>query len=267
VPAASYFESDLCRDTVDQFAPLFERGCLWLVGSGSTTDEFAELKLAQYRPRTPQHNRYSAVRQSPVPHPPFRSRRRSATEDLIHFWNATLEAPDFPTSIFGRDADLPADLETLWAAVPERLAGSAFIVDYVEPLVFQGAGLVVHNRLHGVINEGYFESFAQEFEAGLMIDMTHLGSSHALRSGNVDLPYRTVREALRLRGVLSEIARASPEALIDLREDPRVAQTFIESLFDQLGPNAYDSLAIQLQLTDPPDLGECAHLIWPHLGR
>jgi hypothetical protein len=259
VPAASYFESALCRSVIDEFAPLFDRGCLWLVGSGSGSDEFAELKLAQYPRGSVQADAYEAVRNSTSLHPPFRTRHRSATEDLKEFWLATLDAPDFPTGVFGRDAALPSDFEDAWAAVPERIERSAFIVDHVEPLLLPtGSNLIVRNRLHGVINEGYFESHAQELEAGLVVDLTHLASGHALRSGNVDLPYRQVREGLRAREVLADVVRAPAAALIDLRQDPRVAQTLLEAQLDRVGPDAYGAIAIQLQLTDPPDL---AHLL------
>src|SRR5687767_8896068 len=48
IPAASYFESDLCRQIIDEFRPIFNLGFISLVGGGIDLCEFFDDKQRQY---------------------------------------------------------------------------------------------------------------------------------------------------------------------------------------------------------------------------
>lgn len=254
VPAASYFERPECREVIDQLEPAFEAGVVYLVGGGSSSEEYLESKLDQYRAGSEQRAAYEAAARATVHHPPFRSRERSTTNDIIVFWQDTLEMPGFPSAVFGNQVQLPTDLEMAWAAVPERLGQDAFITEYVQPLVFPDSpNLVARNRLHGVINRGYFASYARELGSGLVSDLVYLGSRHALTSGGLDLPFKPFRDALRSSGMLSEAATASAVRLLELRQDPRVVAALLDALSQAPG-TAHEGAQLELALRTPPDL-------------
>ena len=50
VPAASYFESQICKAIISELQPYFGRGFVWLVGGGANVEEFIYKKLQQYDP-------------------------------------------------------------------------------------------------------------------------------------------------------------------------------------------------------------------------
>src|SRR5271155_2778016 len=134
-----------------------------------------------------------------------------------------MEAPGFPDSVLRRGLHLPRNFEAIWQRIPDLLDGRAFIADNVEPLLFPQQGvLTIRNRLHGVINTGYFEGYAQELDAGLVVDLVLLHSPRAFRTGNLDLPFRRFRELLRSGEVLASIIRTPPEELLNWRSDERV---------------------------------------------
>jgi hypothetical protein len=72
VPAASYFESELCREIIDEFRPVFECGFIHLVGGGANISEFIEEKCAQYSRNSPAHRLY--FEDLPLDLPPYRNR-------------------------------------------------------------------------------------------------------------------------------------------------------------------------------------------------
>lgn len=254
VPAASYFERPECRRVIEEFEPVFDAGVIYLVGGGSSTEEYLESKLEQYRPGTEQRHAYEAAARASLHHPPYRSRQRSTTEDIAVFWQDTLEMPDFPAAIFGKQLQLPTDLEVAWATVPERLGRDAFIVEYVQPLIFgRDLNVVARNRLHGVINQGYFASYARELSAGLVTDLVYLASRHALTSGGRDLPFKAFRERLRAQRVLDEVIGATPVRLLELRQDPRVTAAIASAVSDAPGL-PFERAQLELALQAPPDL-------------
>src|SRR5262245_51448300 len=80
VPAASYFESSLCRRVLDELDSLFHLGIVRLVGGGASLEEFIEKKSYQYDAASPHHRRY--FNEESLPNLPFRTRFRSATSDI-----------------------------------------------------------------------------------------------------------------------------------------------------------------------------------------
>jgi hypothetical protein len=178
----------------------------------------------------------------------------STTEDLRAFWLDTAEVARFPDVVFGRDASLPKRFETLWSAIPERLGLDAFIPEYVEPHLFKGsAAPLLRSRLFGLINEGYFASYANAYGAGFVTDLVWLSSTHQLRSPSVNIPYRRFREAMRRRGVLDLVATADPTDLVGLRRHEQVTLALAETLRGEL--DLTDPTQLSLPVALPPDLG------------
>ena len=259
VPAGSYHEHPLCKRTVDAFAPLFDTGLVRFVGGAPNMQLFAESKLEQYRPGTPLRDVYEAARLDDELVLPFLQRPavRTTTEDLHAFWHDTAELRGFPDIVFGRRAELPRRFDTLWSDVPDRLGAEAFIPEYVAPVLFEdGASPMIESRLAGLINEGYFASYGQAYQAGFVTDLVLLNSTHKLLSTGVDVPFHQVQEAMRRRNVLELVATCKVSELIDLREHDQVVMALTEVLRGEVDLTDPDQLV--LPLGDEPDL--------PHLA-
>jgi nucleoside phosphorylase len=219
IPAASYFESQHCKAIVDEPHPLHETGLLRLVGSGHNLVEFVEDKREQYERSSPDHQLYFGALPPGVP--PFRSRRRSSTKDIIARWNALLDE-DCPALLFnGVGIPVPRRIERLWEKVPERLGRRAFIVEHVGPILLKSArSLSVDHRLRALINEPYFGSYTREHEAGIVADLVRLEAPHAIPSCGIDISYKWLREQARRRNLLARIVEADAWELVRLRDDP-----------------------------------------------
>ncbi|MCE5308172.1 MAG: nucleotide-binding protein [Acidobacteriales bacterium] len=221
IPAASYIESPICRDIIDEFRDIYEYGLIWLVGSGASAEEFRYEKLQQYRRGSPQYGQYSAHLRGVLP--PFKTRHASATKDIKADWTRALEdSVRLADVIQGSNVKPSAEFERRWESVPERLGQRAFIVPYVMPLLFpRTSDPVLRYRLHSIVNESYFASFAREFMAGIVADLVYLASPHQIPTTERNLQYRTVVSRCRIAGILKAINRASAAELLALRNDAR----------------------------------------------
>ena len=218
VPASSFFESELCFDILDEFRDIYQFGNVWLVGGGENILEFIEDKLIQYRKSSVQYKRYMSFKNRLPAHPPFLSRRQSSTRDIAHGWLQVVETGNIGRLVEGSNLVLPSGIESRWANVPNRLDGKAFIVSYVEPLLFDSPGPgTIHNRLHGIINEHYFGSYTREFCAGVVTDLNYLTATHSVPSYDKNLPYRHLVSAARNCGLLSRIEAASAMEILRLK--------------------------------------------------
>jgi predicted nucleotide-binding protein len=227
VPAASYFESPVCRTIVDEFESVFDTGIIWLVGGGSSSEEFRYEKLQQYPSGSSIRSRYSSRRRNGSL-PPFRTRKRSSTRDIVKSWSQHLETSQIETLFSGTPSGVPTDLERRWASVPDRLANRAFIVDHVMPIVVDHpSDRIVKNRLHSVVNYAYFNSYVGELDAGVVTDLIYLAAPHEIPSLGIDLSFRSLLAACRYHGVLEDIATAAGHNFLQIRQDER----WIKALF------------------------------------
>jgi len=219
VPAASFFESSLCREVLGELEPIYDTGFLRLVGGGANLAEFFEDKRRQYCKDSLAHADYF----QPIPplFPAFTGRERSATKDIITRWNERLKVVGSLGEVFdGTGITVPKDIEKTWMQIAERLGDQAFIVDHVEPLLLgKPTHPVVRNRLHAIINAAYFESFTREFQAGVITDLVFLHAPHPVPSWGTDLSYKFLREEARRQDLLSRIVSAGPTNFLELRHE------------------------------------------------
>jgi predicted nucleotide-binding protein len=225
IPAASYFETDVCRTILGELEPLYDTGLLFLVGGGEDILEFIEDKRGQYSRKSEAHRRYFS--RPPRRLPPFLSRTGSATQDIIHRWSTCLEIPGRIAAIFHKTGvQPPRNFEREWNRVPERLGRRAFIVDHVEPLVLPRLDhRTVRNRLHAIVNPAYFESFTKEYQAGVVQDLLYLEANYPVPSSGTNLPYRRLIEECRKQGLLPRIDNAEAMDLIGLRYETTWLET------------------------------------------
>lgn len=245
VHAASYIESDLCAETVNDYGSLFSTGQITLVGGEANIVDFAARKLLQYEPGGDRYKRYEAVLSSTALTPPFKSRRRSATSDIAVRWRRKLD--DFSVILEGLPRGLASqtNLEERWACLPESLQGRAFTPEYVADLLFEvapatGPELIVIRRAGSEVNAAYFASYTEELDAGIISELTYLNSPGVRGGKSLDLPFGTLLRALDSRGVADLVLGARPEQLVQLRSHPDVVAAIISASArsSQAGPSA-----------------------------
>lgn len=258
VPAASYFESQLCAETIDELAPLFPDGSIRIVGGDDSPKDFILAKLETYDAGGTQHSRYAASLDAARVFPPFRTRVRSATDDITRAWTDRGGAPDFVEQQFGRQAPmLPAGFLDAWHSVPELLGGRAFTPDYVTPLLTDGViSNLVDMRVRGFINTEYFRSFSVEFGAGFVTDMVVLGSPYSFDNRHGDIRFAEARRRLQDAGRLDDIAGADAAGLRALKDDTGVAMALLPAIgASSIGvqPSGRVKLDVIVDLTDEVD--------------
>lgn len=227
VPAASFHESRLCRETLEEFDPEVFSGILRLVASGANQGEFFEEKLRQYPERSEQGRIYRAAGDKLLF--PWAERFRSATKDIGADWSADLQSGE-AERLFGGFHPylvLAHDLPRRWEETPHRLEGRAFVVENVAPILFgtKDLPLQVKNRLRRPLNKSYYTSYALDLDASVVQDLNWLSSPEPVPSGlpEGDLRYRPLVEACRAEGILEEIARGEGQHLLQLKSDERFA--------------------------------------------
>jgi nucleoside phosphorylase len=227
VPASSYRESQLTRDTLAPFLAGKSKNLFSLVGSGSSYAEFQLEKVDQYTPGSDQHRAYSEDVEYDIA---WQSRTRSSTADISSGWIKAFEERDVPRSFAGLLAAKLADeeLERIWLDVPDRLGSQAFIVPYVVPLLpFQKGNLLTVNRLHSIINREYFASYGRDLEAAVFQRLVYLGGMRVpSKTPAEDIQFDLLVKACRVSGILEDIRGADPDKLDELASDPRFQNAF-----------------------------------------
>lgn len=219
VPASAYAESALCRLIVDEFRPLFERGCIWQVGAGASFVEYLERKMDQY-PAGSRH-RASYLEIDAWTAPPFLTRDVSATAYISNSWLKLLDT-ELPLKLSRRGKVQEAHFEKRWEVIPDLLGDTAFIVEHVSPLLLGDAPTRAQNNgLHSVINRSYYESFIDEFGCGVVEDLVYLRSPFQIKPRGGSFSFRNLSRELLRRGLLREVTDAPPVELLEIRHDPR----------------------------------------------
>ena len=228
IPAASYYESALCRKVLSAYPSELFGAQIALVASGTSLDEFIEDKLRQYAPNLPQGMAYRATRIRQAF--PWRRRQRSATADIKSDWRSMLSSGGMNHLFEVCWPDLPN--ERVFEALPDRLGEAAFIVPNAIPLLFEGTvPLTVENTLHSIVNQSYFGSYAKDLGAAVFQNMSFLQSSAGVPSGDPDhdVDYRRLEMACRRHNVLGDIMASPTERLHQFADDPRFIAACVEA--------------------------------------
>jgi nucleoside phosphorylase len=250
VPAASYYESELCRDVLTEYDPELFNSQISLVASGTSLDEFIEAKLSQYGPTQVQGRAYRTSGLQQVF--PWRSRKRSATEDIKSDWLTLLKSGGMEALFRTARSYLPQNHDRIFEQLPEQLGEAAFIVPNVIPLLFDGkttVALMIENGLHAIVNQSYFGSYAQDLDASVFQNMIFLQSPICVPSGDPDhdLDFRKLVDACRRHGVLADIWKFPVGLLYSLVGDPR----FVAASLEASPPVGNGPAASQMGVTNP----------------
>jgi nucleoside phosphorylase len=222
LPAASFFESDICFEILNELRDIYQFGLIRMIGGGTNLAEFLDAKLDQYSKDSIQFKSYKSFKIERSQYPPFFSRTQSASLDIIQGWKTYLEEGRMPQLVTGNKIALPKDFESRWEKVPEQLQGRAFIVEHVEPILLDNPQPgIIRNRLYGMLNENYFNSFTRELCSGIVTDMIYLEASHVVPSYSNDIPYTHILTEARKMNLVKLIENSKPEELLEIKKDPK----------------------------------------------
>jgi len=218
VPAASFFESEVCHRIISEFEELYSFGIIHLVGGGTSLFEYIDDKLTQYASSSHQAKRYHAHQKRLHSHPPFLTRNNSASYDISKGWLDGAENGIFDKLAQGSKFHLPANFKNKWIKAPENLGGQAFIMPHIEPLLFESAAPpTLLNRISGIINEEYFKSFTSEFSSGVLTELCYLAANHLIPSYGPNLPYKDILNELRKNNLIQQIHSATAAELMQMK--------------------------------------------------
>jgi len=232
IPASSFFESKLCRKIISQYRELFDSGIIILVSNNHNIEEFLEEKLIQYNENDEQFSIYKEALHSMDLCLPMRKRQRSSTLDIVKDWRLILNSGKFINEITSHQkVDLPRDFEDRWYRVPDKLEKRAFIVPNVIPLLITNSNLFIEDKLHGIINKAYFNSYIEDLKSGIVSDLVYLEPNYQLlTAGNMIIPYKFILRELKKRNLLDYVSALNNNDLIQYGESDEWKDIFFSAL-------------------------------------
>jgi len=220
LPAASFFESQICNKIISELNDLYQFGLLKLAGGGANLLEYIDDKLGQYEIESSQSRAYRKSQKSLRTHPAFLSRRNSASKDIKQGWLNFTKKENFVEALNNPYTHTPRDFEDKWMQIPDLLEARAFIAPHVLPLLLKDQPHpTLANTIKGLINEQYFGSFTREFSAGILTDLNYLAPPHDIPSYDTELPYQEVLNELRKQNLLTKIDEANCIELLAIKDN------------------------------------------------
>ncbi|WP_139379578.1 hypothetical protein [Zoogloea sp. LCSB751] len=222
IPAASYYESYLCRQILADLTEFLDLGIIGLAGNAINLEEYIRERQDEtfYRKGSEQHSLYRTDQEA-TKFLPYVRRNRSATRDIGAHWDQCVADGSLAHRL--RDAvDRPIPkLEARLERVPNELGSLAFIPAHVyEILDLCEASKLIQARIRSVINEGYFESYTKDLNAGVVVDLNYLASDFRIPSYGRDLSYNKMLRFVRGQDRLKELLSCEPVSLLRLADNP-----------------------------------------------
>lgn len=252
LPAASYFESPLCRRIVSELDELLALGMIVLSGSSRNLDDFVQERLTTgfYREGSVQHAAYRSAGNTDSA-PPYMPRTRGATKDIVDHWGRKVSNDELARML--RDAaGAPIGLiESRLERVPQELGGLAFIPEHVYDILDLGTSeVIVQARIRSVINEGYFASYVRDLDAGVVVDLRYLASDFLLPSAGRNLSYSKMVRFLHGQERIRQVSDCSQSELVRLGDDP-AWQVALQAMAAYVGQPLATTAALDLGKRDP----------------
>lgn len=222
VPAASYYESPLCREILGELEDLLSFGHIVLSGGAINIEEYVRERQDEkfYRKGSLQYEWYRAKHAS-ITELTYMQRQRSATRDVTEHWKQGVEDDSLMRKL--RDAtEVPlTGMEARLERVPQELGSLAFVPEHVyEILDLNNPSDTVASRIRSVINEGYFKSYVDDLQAGVMIDLRQLASPFAIPSQNPDLSYIKMLRFMQGQELVTKLLGCSSNDLVRIGNEP-----------------------------------------------
>lgn len=219
VPAASYFESEICRNIIDDHRDLLELGIIILAGNAESLSEFVDKKLVSYSARSQQSINYRKARKRRG-EVPFVTRQSSATSDIKNDWLSIVRGDRLGEELVGSGLAISTELEKNWEELPGRLGLKAFTpLHALQLLEVDGRNRIVKHKVSNLINASYFSSFTRDWRAGIVEELIYLGAGCTVASYGNNMPYRALVRLLRERRLLERVSKVPSFDLIALKRN------------------------------------------------
>lgn len=254
IPASNYFESPFAKKILDELQEFSEFGYLGLISSSMNVLEFVEKKKEQY---STDRNRYPIYFKSFESQPSLSisatwiPRNKSATEDITQNWISNIDNSSIWKRFFSKTSySTVENFELELSKVPEKLENSAFISDFVVPLLLwrDQEYLWVKNNINVLITKAYIESFLNEFDAVCMTDFSFCDTSIILPNNRKHLSVSKIKRILWERGWLQSICDINGESLFKLKHSKEWSSFLDEKIYPLVFPQ--NSLHNSLEISD-----------------
>ena len=232
IPAASYFESPLCRQIVDGLDDLVDLGFIALAGSAINLDEYLRERQDEdfYRIGSVQHSWYRAHHDAAL-RIPYERRKRSATRDISAHWRQSVEDESLARKLRNATDYAILSVESRLERVPEEIGSLAFIPEHVfEILDSRNLSPLIQSRIRSVINEAYFESYTRDLDCGVVVDLHHLASDFQIPSCGQNLSYSKMLRFLRGEDRVKEFSQCDTGHLFQFSKEAAWQSALVSSV-------------------------------------
>lgn len=224
MPAAAYFESDYARYLFDGFPQFRQYGFLRLIGSGFSVGDFVEAKRSQYgkdKKRYPKYFDEREVLKLLNTDTNWQRRLASASHDIKIGWSQSITMQETRWASLANRHNLPSfgRLEKNLLAVPERLGNTAFIADYVLPLLQLPSLIPLDTReINAFITQQYNYSYLRELNAAwCLVDLPFADSRPVLGELRRHISFHKILQLWGRLGIDRFLLRSNDNELIRIR--------------------------------------------------
>ena len=229
LPLSSYFESPLRSLLLPQWEALFESHEIAAAASELDYEEFIATKQDQYKREINRHPAYfdpTSIRRLRDLHIPILRRNRSSTRDIAQVWRTEVPANMALMSGLSRRRTVRtvSRFERDIVELPERLAGDAFVWDFVKPLIpVNGVTSDESFAFQELISREYVRSYIKEFDAYALCDFSLGDFGLGLELAELQ-SIRLLRRLLRFAGIEEDIVSLVWREVLSLKYDPLFVQ-------------------------------------------
>ena len=185
IPASHYYESLFAKNILDEFIDLITsgHGYCGLISSSASYSEFLEKKREQYSiapNRYPIYFDSSDSSSKLIKSAQWIPRKRSATSDIVKDWIQNIDDRQTWEKIYKKTSyNSVEEFEVELSKIPEKLENSAFIPDFVIPLINlkTADSIYIKNHINKIITKPYNGSFLKDFDAICMTDFPSFDTS------------------------------------------------------------------------------------------
>ncbi len=223
MPASAYFESEYARNLFNLFPQFRHIGLLCLVGSAYNAGDFVEAKRPQYAKDHGRYPRYfndREVKRLLSSETNWLRRLSSASHDISIGWSHSVDIENMIWVSLAQRHDISSftKLEKTLLAVPERLGKTAFIADFVLPLL-QIPTLTSHDakEINAFITQQYNYSYLNELGACCLVDLPFADSRSVLGELKGHISYRKLLQLWRRLSIDHFLFQATESELIYVR--------------------------------------------------
>lgn len=248
IPASNYFESAWAKQILDELPDFGNFGYLGFISSSMNIQDFIAKKQDQYSADTKRYPIYFSNSNYAERISTWIPRQNSATEDISNSWIASIDDSIIWKRIYKKTTYKTVErFELDLEEIPDKLEDSAFISDFVFPLISWKKDQVLSrydrhkNYLNVLITKAYINSFLEEFNAVCLKDIPIVDTGIILSNDRPHISMLILKQKLLNSGILEEINTMKSKSLFDFKHSKLwtsfQTNIMIETMYDQVQDN------------------------------